>query len=966
MFDDKDLGSEVLANPLSIQRLVINEIQQRLGGGTVIADPNSGFNILAEFASSVTAQCVRKMDRDLMRVYPRRAITSEDLYKHMSDFDYINMTSSPAQTKIQLAFDARYLRANAVDFNTAYKKVIIPVDTKFTIGTRSYGIYYPIEIRINSSTGNFIVSYDTTYNTPLFELTDNTLDYTISTINGIEWLFITMPIWQFNKIETVVTTLPSSGFNNTYSYSDKFYACRVYTTDSTKTYKEMGYTLSENIYSPLIPTAKIKLNPENSSLSIVIPQVYFTNDQIGNTVKIEIYTTAGELDEMFTETDLNTIKFVYPEHTVDPVVSKYSAILTRLPSLHVGGVEQKITGGSNGLSFEELRSRIITGSMYTDIPITPLQLTAFMNDQGFTIKRYIDNITNRIYYGYRTLKGGAIDTVLAAVPSTQFDMSIVNQVSTIKQHNNDSITILPSTIYRYTAGGDRAVPLTDTEVTELTTMTGEALVTQVNNVSYTKSPFHVVVYMEDNYPLSKTFNLSSPYIENIKFESENVNMVAQANIRNAIVTPLNDGAGGFRLRFGISKTPSMAALSETDTYVYGAFETKAGVGGYVRATFTNMYNGMHVYDLYFTTDYRITQDGYIRITNLTDTNGVVTVSDISLTSPCKLYFLVSKSTMPLVKQDYEISADVPAIASDLLAANKQSFTLVLGKDCSPIVFNKTTVIWNPVTYAKHDYRVYETYATDVYARDGEGNVIFQVVNGKVLLQKLHSAGDIVTRVDNEPIVKHEVGDYIRDSEGNLIPQEDRTSTYYVEMMHVDYRLFISQNSIDKTFVTKLSPSIASYLDTLDRAGDKLLEQTKLYFKPNRTLGTGQFITGNGKQITLDLGLSFGFKVSLTPGAMTNEATLNSIRASIVKVVDDHISKPIISITHIVEDIRAVVADYVISIDITGINNDIQLQTLVLIDEDNVPIVKVRMVKNDDGTISLEKAIDIEFVPIINE
>lgn len=965
MWNDEDFNADVLANPLRIQYNHLNELQNRLGGEQIVADPNSGYALLSEMASSLTSQVVKFVDRGLVKIYPRRAITLDDLYAHLSDFDYINLTADPASTKIQFAMDAKYLRNKAAQFDAAYQKVIIPANTSFTIAGRTYGIYYPIEIRINTATGNFIVSYDTSEDNPLHTLADNTLDYSQSTIAGIDWLFITLPVWQFARTIRRSQVMASTGFREKYSYTDQFYACRVYSIDADGVETELEGTLSENIYAPSIPTAKIRIDSSNKNVEVLIPQIYIDNGSIGSFIRTEIYTTAGALDETFSTTDLQSPTWTYPQDTIDAETSRYSVILTALPVIQVLGVDPKVVGGSDGLGMDEFKRRIVTGSMYRTVPITPPQLEAYMEDKGFTLKKYIDNITNRIYYAYKTITGGNINTVLAATPSTKLDMSIVNQVSSIINHGNSTLTLLPSTVYQYSSAGDLSVPLTDTELLELKTLTGDTLVERVNTFDYTKSPYHIVVFMEDNYPISKTFDLSNPSVKNITFEAENTTMVAQANIRTIVMKHMDDGIGGFRIRLGVAKTTTMAAIAEDDISIYLSFKTTAGSSVYGKATFVTTYEGMYVYDLILSTNYQIDKNGVIRITSLVDENNNPVIADITLDSKVTTFFFVKTTAVTGVEQDYSIMTTAPSFVTDSYAANKQTFDLHLGEDRSEVVFNKTTVVWNPTAYATYDTTEYEVYQADEFKRDASGKFIYEIVNGQLLLEKLHAAGEIKYNDSNEPVVKHAAGDYMRDAQGNRIAITERTQTYYVETMQVDYRLFASQNKVDKTFTTNIGPSIGAYLDVL-KGSTENLEQTKIYFKPNRTLGTGQFITGSGVQVVMDLGLSFGFKVGVTSGIMASPDILDSIRKNIRSVVEQHISKPTISITRIVEDIRGLVADYIVSIDIVGINNDIQLQTLVLVDEDNDPVVRVRMVKNDDGTVSLEKAIDIEFVPLTSE
>lgn len=49
MFDKKSILIDALRNPMSIAKMTLDELQDRLGGNKIIADPNTPFCHLLEF-----------------------------------------------------------------------------------------------------------------------------------------------------------------------------------------------------------------------------------------------------------------------------------------------------------------------------------------------------------------------------------------------------------------------------------------------------------------------------------------------------------------------------------------------------------------------------------------------------------------------------------------------------------------------------------------------------------------------------------------------------------------------------------------------------------------------------------------------------------------------------------------------------------------------------------------------------
>lgn len=963
MLDDKELGSEVLANPLKIQGIILSEVISRIEGDVTVADPNSAFNTMLECTTSITSQFVNKMDRDLQAKYSRRAVTADDLYGHLSDYDYLNMVASPATSYLMLSFDARYLRENALAYNTIYQKITIPQHTQFAFGAYTFGLYYPIDIRINSNTGNIIVAYDATVDNPLYTLSDNTLDYALSNDNGIEWLTIKFPVYQFARTMSIEDAQATLGFSKEFAYTDQFYACRVFHKVDGK-WVDLNYTFSETIYSPSVPTAKIRILADTKKVRVSIPQVYFTNDQIGSSLKVEVYSTVGELDETISYSDRQSITITYPSESDEFPI--YSNILNNIPTISALVYESALTGGSDAVPFGTLKTLVSTGALYDRVPISPIELTAYMEKKGFTIQKYLDNITDRVYYGYRKLVGGNVGSVLSTTAASIIGTEDLSSFSSILPFSDALVTILPTTIYKYVYESNSATPLSDIERASLESMTGQTLADTLNNTVYVKSPFHVVVQTSERFPLAKTYNLNNPTISKIQFEKENTNMVAQAKVRNAICMHLNDGTGGYRIRLGVTKTSLFAAVNESDVAVYVKFMTKTGSPVYKKAVYigpANEASTLHLYDVMIDTNYHITTDGYIESTNLMTKDGDTGLFDIGLTSSCKVYFCVTPSLFPDISQDYDIINEVPTEASTMLGVASQSFVLTLGTDLSDILSNNLTAKWNPEEYEVYTEAVYSTYDSDQYARDEDGKLIYEIVDGELILTPIALAGDIIKDSNGSPIIRYSVGEYRRDENGKLIVSKDRYVTYHVDMLILDYRLYRSENAVDKAYIEELPSNIMSYLNTLKEASNNLIEQTNLYFRPTRTLGNGTYIANGGSMVTLPLALSFHIKYYVSSGSITNTSLISAIRNQTVSTIKTHIAKSTISMTAIAEDLKKAIGDNVISIDVLGIQGDTALQTLIVVDGDSSPVVDVNLAVQDDGSVALEHDINIEFVTV---
>ena len=119
---NKDAGLKALTNPLIIQAEVLEELSTKMSRDSstenvAVVDPNNVFCFLLEGASNATANFAFAVENELNKQLPLRAQTSEEIYKHMSDFDYLNMFSSPAEAVITLTLSKTFLLSNVEEYN---------------------------------------------------------------------------------------------------------------------------------------------------------------------------------------------------------------------------------------------------------------------------------------------------------------------------------------------------------------------------------------------------------------------------------------------------------------------------------------------------------------------------------------------------------------------------------------------------------------------------------------------------------------------------------------------------------------------------------------------------------------------------------------------------------------------------------------------------------------------------------
>ncbi len=960
MFDEANINLKMLTNPGMIQKNFCDVIAV---GGRQITDPNNSVMLIMDAVAQTVAAFSQSTLQELNSTYPVRARVMADLYKSMSDYDYTAITATPASTTISIFLDKNYLIENAQDFNSDYKKVLIPERAAFKIGGYDFGLYYPVEIKINKRSEIFTVSYDVAQQNPLFSLVSDFVNFDIVTVEGLDLLRLTIPIYQFRIYTQVEATSPSTGFKKTYTYNqdEKFYVARVFNTvNGVKT--EMATTLTNDIYNTSTPTIKVLHSPETREITLSIPEIYFTQNQIG-TLDVWIYLTQGALDVPISQTDGGNI-------TADWSVSTYSAVLkamtTRFPIIPVDG---RIIGGKNTISFDELKMRVVNNSLYDKIPITNVELANAFADQGFSIRKDIDNITNRRYTASRKMVNSVGETIPVTFTDIRIDTIQVPNVESILRFTDGSLTLLPTTIYSFNPSLNVCIPIIDSEKQRLKNLSAENLAEELNTFSYTRTPYHTVLYTDDKYPLAKTFNLASPSLVSLKIVQENPYTSYQISVVNIVIIHEGNGTGGFKVRFAVRVQGDRSAIREEDFYLIMQTTNSAGTKLYKRATYFSTINGLLVYEAILNTVYQITQDRKILMElNETPTNTVY--SFVDLESTFNIITALAPRSAPAVQNDPSILNGLPSEFNGFFGLYKQIAVLRFGEDLSSGLYNRTTVSNTGKEYMTHPEDVYATYDHDVPKKiqtgvDGDGKPIFSpdysVSNGNVIINIEHKQGDFVLDAGNNKVLKHAKGSVVRDENGQPIVRNQSRRIYSTATIMLDGKLFASNAKVDTDYIANIPTEIAAYIANVSNMNSILLEQTRVYFEPVRSMGETIYGIGDGAEIQLPLGLGFTIRFFVPIAVHRDDVRKESIRQQTVRTIESHMTKPVISLTGIAAELRSVLLSDITSIDVLGINGNLDLQTLIILEKGIEPMVAKKLSLNPDGSLSLVKDITVEFI-----
>ena len=532
--ESSDWTLEGLDNPFTIQNMLLTRFREATGG--VIVDNNNPASILMEGFAALSSSQIRMMDDNVRpAIYPTRAETVSDLLRHISDYDYVDIFSSPCQATIIFVIDKNYVMTHSVEVpGKNYSKMEIPRSTIIKIGEHTFGLYYPIEIRTNSKSGRFSVLYnDVDVNgnkliNPLRRLETNVLDFEFREFNGHKLAYIKIPVYQFEITSHDSVLMNASGFKTRIPFNNKFYALRCWAdvlktretlSQFTETHadedyerKELNLAVSGQTYDPSTPTVVFTPNMDTNDVLLEIPYIYFSEGMIRGTLHVELYTTEGKLDYQVPYGTNETCQIDMITNISDDEEELFHATtyvepFRQMPALNAFPITSHIVGGTDGLSFDEIRRRVIYGVQSTLLQ-TAGDIDAYFASLGYTATLYRDGITDRVFIVHATVRDTAGVVVGADTIKTLIDFAKIDDYGTIVKSDAANVyTVLPSTLYKFDPDKNICVPLTDVERSAIENMSPSEKVDEFNSHIYTLSPFHLQINASSKYPSTITYDM---------------------------------------------------------------------------------------------------------------------------------------------------------------------------------------------------------------------------------------------------------------------------------------------------------------------------------------------------------------------------------------------------------------------------------------------------------------------------
>lgn len=935
-------------------------------GSYDITDASNPFVFGLESGSVLTSAAMEKFQACMRQQYSSMAQTYEDLYRHMSDWDYEGRFSKPSHTKIGFAFSyVEVLSRMVTDPTTGLKKIVIPRNSLVTVADTVFSLQYPVEIR-QMLHGGLQVVYDASQVSPLQALPTNVIDWSMrgsaaSDGQVIDMIYFELDLLQLNATSYSKPVTKSSPWSFSANVTDQYYYTRVWAQSADgSTWTEIKTTMAPDVYDPITPTAKVTVLDKKVTVSL--PQIYTTQGMVSGKIRVDIYETKGSLSM-----DLGaypTSSFVATWQAFDSAdITQYTAPMNRLQTFVMMG-NSITTGGADELPFITLRQRVINNAVGPiNLPITPVQMEAKLNNAGYSVVKNVDNITNRTYLATRAMptptNAKLITSAAASIETFTTSMTALSLLDTVVD-NGKSLTIMPNTLYKNVSGVVKVAPSSEIDALLRLPPTNRALA--VNSSEYFYTPFHYVLDASGGEFAMRAYYLDAPVAVTTVFKDTNDTTGLQVSTKSYSLVRT---ATGYSLNVVVASGDVYKQLPDNQCYVQLAYipageTTYAYLNGVLAGLDPTTGERVFTFDLSSTLNINASDNIEFTQFKMSTTDPRIVAAALETT------FEILYSTTAVLPATWKRSAMDDLLGFVLLpntahAIQREQITLQFGVALKQL-WSRARSVLGDIPYKTYATDVPKYYTEDVYQTNPDGSTITVATDGTVSYNIIHHVGDPVLDVNGNPVMDHYAGDVVTDASGLPVVGGTRDLLRQLEVMMIEGAYYFATDSVATGYRAEIITNILAWLENdLAPLSDILLEETSLYFYPKSTMGDITVINQSGLKVSISAGQVLQVVNYVSPQVFNNEDLKSQLALATIQTLATGVDQTTVAQSDLISALKTAYGDDVVDIEISGLGGSNMPVFTVLDSSTRCGLRKILVAQGDDSLI-VSEAVTVLFVP----
>ena len=871
---DQELGDlqRYKYHPNAIVQIGLNRLQDMLQGRVKMVEPSTPFTYLLESSSINTAFAVQEFALLSRKLYPRLANSDEDLYLHMSDYDYLGRFAEPSYARVSFNILFNDFTTHA-HYDAQRKEHVfkLPRHLKVTVGAYCFMLTSAVVMRLSES-GVVDVRFENQDFNNIFPLRTNHIDFHLKRVNNDEQ-YISFEL-QLPEVDIEVSELPldrTALIRGALSYSPErsFYYCRAFHQVDGE-WREMLVTHTQEVYDINTPTCIIKVLESTHEVQYSIPTVYVNSGLVSGRVRVLLYTTRGHTRADFGDFSVSEFQTEYADVFPETELDLYTAPIQLVTKIIF--IKEAVSSGKAALTFEQLKAAVLDNSIGDrKLPITAKQLEFSANQLNFQLIKDIDIFTHRVYHLQTDTPA---PTTRYPISKTNLDiLECVGTVDALRQGNGsrsygEHLTALEQgTLFELHEG--RLVQLDRARAENVRAMSAEALTEHVNEQNYLSLYYHYVLDTSENTAQLRAYDLSRAHVALSSFKSFNpsARIGANSTTSNLYKTPY-----GYVLDV-LANAKEFSPLVQTSSLTpYLVHTDQAGARFYLAGTLFTTISEQPVYRFILGSEYLIDRHHRLTVSGFRDANHDPVQLPVGLLQTFEVLYTTS-----LYPPGYEGSAIDEVIAGSFLSGVAYGVTLeTLQLSFGEHLARLFTPVRTSVTH--YEYLTYETdeplrYTQSVYSSDNE---------------LIHHVGDVVLDEQGEVVIAHPKGSVRMDDNGVGIPVPSTQVQRHLGLLLTDHRTTLCTASADKQYLAGVRQHITRVcLDEAAQFQQQLLDNSQSYVTVPKTIGEVLIYTGS-REVSIASAQRFAFTVYVGYETFHSAQIRDSISYVITKQLDDYL------------------------------------------------------------------------------
>lgn len=941
------LSGHLIVSPASIAMDTFDTIDAIYNQEFDIVDATSPFVNLLECTATHSAAAQNAANMLTRRQYPMLAESMEDLFYHMSDMDHLDRFVIPVKNvKIWVAVPADQIRQYAVlDPMIGLKKVTLPADTQLTVDGYDFFLHWPVDIVVSNS-DQLSARYDLSFTTPVSSRTSNVIETRTGHLQKQEYFFLYLEVDQLKVVSEKKPISLATGASITTGYSDQFYYARVFSSVDGKVWSELKTTHTDQVFDPLVPTALIQVG--TGVVTVKIPEIYLSNNIVRGNMRIDIFTSRGKLKINFA--DYTESQWAVRWNDFGDLTRTWSEPLGKFSSFFVYGVE-RYAGGSDGLTFEQMKQKVVYNLYSKPAPFTEGELRAFLDAKNYRVSKQKDNIFGRVYVASSALPlpekrdlSSSIGLINAPI---EIDASRTDIVDSLKI-NDGLVAVKPNVLFKGVSGGYRLMTKTETE--NLDNLSLRAKSEELTNGDYYYSMFHYI--LDDTEP---AFNARAYYLPACREIARSY--IANNNTLGFIVNTIKTEIifNNADNKYQVLIDTQIPGNNENIHAVINYRDPTTGYNWDIIGVRSKVDSKTYRYAFDLTTELDIDKNHNFTMLGFTGPNDNKVKLNLLNTTFDLIYVIDGVGTSP-----FDSYLARKALTQPVIGVVHERLIIRWGKHLDKLYIKSRPLITEPV-YERYTSDQQAYYLEDIVEEGIAGNVLIPDGQGGLTYNFIHRAGDPMFEADGvTPVWLHRAGDIIVDPVTDQPKvKKDSYIKHEVRFMLFDAAFYFSDTDEIVSYRNTIPDYILEVLESdIRNVQPAAAEETEIYYEPISSSTSARVRIIEGREAVYRTALEWRLVVALNESAYGNAGIRENIEKLIRSKIAEISESREITMLDVYDKMRQVATTDIrnITVESPFSNSDVAM----LLDDNAKWSIASQVVPLANGRLDIVDAIDIEW------